>query len=115
MKILRTRNSIDKVILLSSTTYKTDYFDRCVYCHKDVENDYYEYNGEVIGMPYRCNCEKAKEELKAKELLLNTMTMLEKDIEVDRINNVTKYALLNEIERAYEEENEYILRDALEV
>ena len=115
MKILRARNTIDKVTLLSSTTYRTDYFDRCVYCHKDVENDYYAYKGEIIGMPYRCKCENAKKELKAKELLLDILIMLEKDIEVDRINNVTKHALLNEIERAYEEENECILKDALKI
>lgn len=109
MKALFLRNKIDIKILLSSTTYKTEYFDKCIYCHEDVENNYYKYEGEIIGMPYRCNCEKAKEELKAKELLLKKLTSLQGNIDIETINKVTKHAIINEIDRAYEEECEEIL------
>lgn len=108
--MLRVRNKIDKEMLFSSTTYKTQFFDKCIYCHADVENDYYEYEGEYVGQPFRCDCDKAKEELKAKEDLYKTLKKLEKDVDVKKINKITKEALISEIERAYEENDEYILR-----
>ena len=113
MKPLFLRNKIGITTLLSSTTYKTEFFDKCIYCHKDVENDYHEYNGEVIGMPYRCNCEKAKEELNAKELLLEKLSNLQQDIDVEAINKVTKQAIISELDRAYEEDCEEILHSAI--
>lgn len=108
--MLRVRNKIDKETLFSSTTYKTTFFDKCIYCHADVENDYYEHEGEYIGQPFRCDCEKAKEELKAKEHLYTTLKELEKDVDVNKINKTTKEALISEIERAYEENDEEVLR-----
>lgn len=114
MKILGKRYDIPNEYFFSSTTYKTDYFDRCVYCHENVENDYFEYNGELMGMPYRCSCEEALKEIKIKEDFFNNIVQLQKNIDADRINNVTKYALISMIEQAYDEENEVKLRNILE-
>ncbi len=109
MKALFLRNQINIISLLSSTTYKTDFFDKCIYCHKDIENDFYEYKGENIGMTYRCKCEKAKEELESKKQLLEKLMNLQRDIDVKTINKVTKQAIINEFERAYEEDCEGVL------
>jgi hypothetical protein len=109
-EILRLRNTIHTEQLFSSTTYKTNSFDRCIYCHKNVENDYYEYKGELVGMPYRCSCNKAKEELKAKEFLLETLVKLRRDVDIETINKTTKEALIEEIDRAYREKSEDILK-----
>lgn len=114
MKILGKRFVVPDVYFFSSTTYKTDYFDRCVYCHSNVENDYFEYNEEIIGMPYRCNCDEAVKELKIKEEFFENIIQLQKDIDSDRINNVTKHALINMIEDAYEDENEEKLKYILD-
>lgn len=103
IKALLLRNNIKAEILLSSTTYRTNYYDKCVYCHKDVENDYYEYNDELIGMPYRCTCDKAQEELDAKEALLRKIVELQVNIDVNTINKTTKEHLICEIDRAYED------------
>lgn len=109
MKALFLRNHIKIETLLSSTTYRTNYFDKCIYCHKDVENDYYEFNNKLIGMPYRCDCEKSQEELIAKEVLLEKIIKLQKGINVDTINKATKQSIINEVDRAYEEGVEDIL------
>ena len=98
MKALFLRNEIPVTKLLSSTTYRINSFDRCVYCHKNVENDYWDYNGEWY-QPYRCDCKKAIEELKAKETLLDTLAELQKDIDVEEINEVTKESIVNELNR----------------
>lgn len=113
MKALNLRNQIDIETLLSSTTYKTNFFDRCIYCHKDVESDYFQYNEEWY-QPNRCNCEKAKEELKLKETLLNELTNLQKDIDIDKINEVTKESIICEVERAYDEDCEDILHSIID-
>lgn len=113
MKALFLRNKIDTITLLSSTTYKTDFFDKCIYCHEDVENYYYNYKGKNIGMPYRCDCSEAKEELKAKELLLEKLISLQNGVDVETINKVTKQTIINEVDRAYEEEKEDILYRAV--
>lgn len=81
MSIIRVRNVIDLEKLFSSTTYPTEEFDRCVYCHKYVENDFFEYNGECIGQPYRCTCDNAIQELTAKEELFKTLKQLEEHID----------------------------------
>jgi hypothetical protein len=112
--ILRLRNNIDIQQLLSSTTYKTDFFDKCIYCHKSVENDYYQYKGKLIGMPYRCDCSGAELELKAKEVLLEKLISLQKSVDVKIINKATKEAILGEINRAYEENSEDILRSIID-
>lgn len=113
--IIKCRNKIDAEQLFSSTTYQTELFDKCVYCHSDVENDFYEYNGEYVGQPYRCDCDKAKEELRAKEELFNAIRHLESFIDENRVNKTTKEYLISEINRTYEEEApsvlDYLLRD----
>lgn len=86
--IIDTENLVSVEQMLSSTTYPTGYFNKCVYCNKDVENDYFEYNSEFY-QPYRCNCEKAKEELKLKEEILSKCRDLEKlneNIDSDYVN-----------------------------
>lgn len=114
MKILGKRYDVEKEYFFSSTTYKTEYFDRCVYCHKNVENDYFEFDGEVIGMPYRCNCKDAVAELKLKEEFFESMSLLQRDVDSIRINNITKHALISKIEDAYDEENEVKLKYILD-
>lgn len=114
MKILGKRYTIPSEYFFSSTTYKTGYFDRCVYCHKNVENDFFEYNGEYFGSPYRCNCKDAINELEIKEKFFNDISNLYKEIDIYRINNITKYALIDKIEEAYDEENEEKLQSILD-
>lgn len=109
MSIIGVRNKIDSEKLFSSTTYPTEAFDRCVYCHNYVENDFFEYNGEYIGQPYRCNCDNAIEELKSKEELFKTLIQLEEHVDKDRVNEATKEYLISEVNRAYEEECPEIL------
>lgn len=113
MKLLRLRNKAETETLLSSTTYKTNYFDQCIYCHKYVESNYFEYNGEFY-QPHRCSCDKAKEELKLKNDFLNKLNELKQDIDVDEINKITKEAIISEVERAYEENVEEILDSVIE-
>lgn len=115
MEILRTRNDIRADVLLSSTTYKAEYDDKCIYCHGDVKNDVYKYNEEVKAMTYRCDCEKASKELRAKEELLKELMELRKDVEVDRINNVTRHAIICEIEKAYDDEDLTLLDKIVKV
>lgn len=114
MKILGKRYVVPDEYFFSSSTYKTGYFDRCIYCHSDVENDYFEYNGEIVGMPYRCNCEDAVREIKIKEAFFDSMASLYESVDIDRINNVTKYALIDMIEEAYDNEDESKLTDILD-
>lgn len=103
--LLGLRNDIDINNLLSSRTYKTDFFDKCVYCNKDVENDYYEYKDEWY-QPFRCNCEKALEELSEKELFLNKIEELNKSIDYKLINKEHKDILINIIEESFKEGEE---------
>lgn len=107
--IIKCRNRINNEILFSSTTYQSEFFDKCVYCHKDVENDFFEYEGEFIGQPYRCDCEHALDELKAKEQLYLSIKSLEANIDVELVNNKQREFLIGEINRAYEEEHPTIL------
>lgn len=105
-KIIGIRHPIDNNFLFSSTTYKTDGFDQCVYCHKMVENDFFDIDGEYVGQPYRCTCEKAKKELIAKEKLYYELQELGKDLDVDKINKITKDSYISEINRIYDDEDE---------
>lgn len=111
--IIGGRNNIDIEQLFSSTTYKTNSFDRCIYCHKDVENDYYRYNGEFIGQPYRCNCENAKKELEAKESLFKTLMELQKSVDVEKINSETKEAIEKRIDKAFKENKPHLIKNLL--
>lgn len=114
MKVLGERYIVPSEYFFSSTTYKTECFDRCVYCHSNVENDYFKYNGEFVGMPYRCNCEEALKELKLKEEFYVDMHRLHSSLDVDRINNITKYAIIEVIEQAFEDGNDINIRNILD-
>lgn len=103
MKALFLRNVIDLESLFSSTTYKTNFYDKCIYCHKNVENDYFEYEKEYVGQPYRCNCENAKKELEEKEKLFRSISKLQENVDYNKINVETKKELIEAIDRAYNE------------
>jgi hypothetical protein len=86
-QVIEIENLVDIDDMLSSTTYRTDFFNRCVYCHEYVENDYYEYNNDFY-QPYRCNCENAKKELALKlEILVKFqgLILMNECIDVDKV------------------------------
>ena len=109
--LIKCKNRIDVEQLFSSTVYNVGYFDLCVYCHKEVEKEYFEYEGESIGQPYRCDCDRAKDELRVKEDLFKSMKKLDAFIDEDKINKSTKEYLISEINRAYEEKDPWILNE----
>lgn len=113
MKALFLRNQISTTALLSSTTYKTNTFDRCGYCHKEVESGYFSYNNEYY-QPHRCDCKKAKEEIMLKENFLTKISELQGDMDITKINEVTKETMISEIKRAFEENCEEILCGIIE-
>lgn len=113
MKVLHLRSQADILSLLSSTTYRTEIYDKCIYCHEYVDGDQFEYD-ENHYMPHRCSCDKAKEELKAKETLLNELKRLQESIDTDKLNEITKEHLINRINLAYEMGNEYLLESILD-
>ncbi|MPN21961.1 hypothetical protein SDC9_169343 [bioreactor metagenome] len=113
MKVLHLNNEIGIESLLSSTTYGTELYDRCIYCHEYADGEQFEYDGSYY-MPHRCECDKAKEELKAKETLLIELNRLQESIDTDKLNEITKEYLINRINRAYEMGNKYLLESILD-
>lgn len=102
MKLLGLRADIEINDLLSSTTYKTDRFDHCIYCHNEIENDYYDYKGEWY-QPYRCKCENAIKELEIKETMLEEVLKLREGVDFKRINDETKQGRIKKIEKMYKQ------------
>ena len=89
--------------LLSSKTILNAYgFNTCIYCGKEVETDWGDeykvgdYTYDSIS-PTRCNCELAKEELKAKEQLILSLQNINNKIDIDKINKET-YTNLQKVE-----------------
>lgn len=90
--------------MLSSTTYPVyGSFNRCVYCDKDVENDYFEYEHNFY-QSYRCNCKKAKQELLIKEEAMHKLKELEslnKFIDTDKINKCLYNQEMEKLKKEY--------------
>jgi len=64
--------------MLSSSTYYASLYNRCIYCHDEVENDEtVKWEGNTYH-PYRCDCERAQHELFLKGKILYDLKELER-------------------------------------
>ena len=104
-RVIRYEEILDVENLLSSNTYETEYYNKCIYCDAEVENEYYEYDGEWY-QPHRCNCDGAKKELDIKENILRAslkLNDLNEYIDVDRYLKNKYEAEMNILNNKFED------------
>ena len=90
-------------MLSSSTYYVAHYYNHCVYCHQEVNNEKSIVWEGISYVPYRCNCEKAEQETTLKKSVLYKLKEIEelnKHINMNIIDENT-HVVLEEMEEEY--------------
>lgn len=100
---LETGNITIESLLSSRTYFMNDVANRCVYCDRALvpSNRYIYFDSDNIEYevsPTACVCKEAQEELKAKYLLLDTITGLDKKINSSAVNETVRKEKTKELE-----------------